>query len=950
MSRPTGVITFLLSDVEDSTRLWDADRAGMASSLELHDRIVREAVAGRGGHVFSTAGDAFAVAFSSPDGAVDAAVAIQLGLGSAEWPGPPISIRIGLHTGTTIERDGDYFGPAVNLAARIMSAGQGGRILLSSVTAGLLDSSQIELADRGSHRLAGIGRPETIVELLHPDLPRVDLPLRTADVATNNLPPPLSSFVGRTDELADLGARLEQHRLVVLTGAGGTGKTRLAIEGARRASTWFDDGVWLIELAPLSEPELVMSAIGDVFGLRPGERTAIEEVVTRHLARRRLLLVIDNCEHVLSGATRAIEHVLAKAPDVRVLATSRESLGISGESVLHVPSLGLPDGRRAEESDSVALFLDRARAVLPEFTPTPDELDSIAWICRRVDGMPLGIELAAARLRSMTPRELATRLETSFKVLAGSEKSSVPRQRTLEATIEWSHDLLTPSEQSLFRSLAVYAGGFDLRGAESLGAAADLDADDVLDVLDSLVDKSLVSPRRTDLGTRFRLLEPVRQYAERRLTEAGREEQVRRAHADHMARFVAEAGPGLRGFDQVEWRRRLDVDYDNVRAALRWLFGAGDFACYLDMVFDLFMYWVHSGQQVEGIELCVAGANAAGHAHDERAIKAWAVAAAMGAEITMPAAIEHARSGLDLARGLGDPNTIGRLEAFLGAAIRHSTTDEAYLGHLLEGRRLLDEHPEPRWWEPEWDSAFMNLIFGAYFPADEPRMGEHLEAALTTFERLGDKAMLAATLTETSGTYGADTGPRIIANLRRALELLDEVHVPYWEGHARMILGMLLELSGAPDEAAVHLDTAADQLADVGDISCWATASRGLALCEAATGSADRGAGPIVAVIAELPHLPMQEVAVPRTLDTAATVLTALERFEEAAFVLGCAQRTPFEVQTVLPRSARLDRVRAELAEALPAEAFDRAWNEGAETAPLECLARARSWLVDLAG
>ncbi|HSJ27269.1 MAG TPA: adenylate/guanylate cyclase domain-containing protein, partial [Acidimicrobiia bacterium] len=248
MARPTGVITFLLSDVEDSTRLWESDRAGMAASLEFHDRILRQAVDARDGHVFSTAGDAFAVAFSSPDAAADAAIAIQLALRAADWPGPPISIRIGLHTGTTVERDGDYFGPVVNLAARIMSAGQGGRILLSSVTAGLLDPSHVELADRGVHRLSGIGRAEAIVELLHPDLPQIDLPLRTSDLPTTNLPPPLSSFVGRTTELEELGARLDRHRLVVLTGTGGTGKTRLAIEGARQANGSFVDGVWLTEL------------------------------------------------------------------------------------------------------------------------------------------------------------------------------------------------------------------------------------------------------------------------------------------------------------------------------------------------------------------------------------------------------------------------------------------------------------------------------------------------------------------------------------------------------------------------------------------------------------------------------------------------------------------------------------------------------------------------------
>ncbi|HEY5651332.1 MAG TPA: adenylate/guanylate cyclase domain-containing protein [Acidimicrobiia bacterium] len=514
---PTGVVSFLFTDVEGSTRLWEADPEGMAASLALHDRIMRTVIETRQGHVFSTAGDAFAVAFASVGGAITAATDIQLQLLGADWPGPPIKIRMGIHTGMAQERDGDYFGPVLNRAARIMSAGHGGQILLSSVTAGASDfEAELSLRDLGTHHLKDLDEPEHLFEIRHPDLPVVDKQIKTIDVRRHNLPDYLTSFVGRTKQLDELASLTAENRLVALTGVGGTGKTRLAVEAARAAAAEKPDGAWLVELAPVTNPHFIMTAIADTWGLRAGEGASIEDVVTRYLWSRDLLLVIDNCEHLLDPAAAAIKLLLDACPKLRVIATSRESLGIPGEAMLRVPSLGLADDAHSlEESEAVHLFLDRARAVRPDYQPTSDEMADIGRICTRIDGIPLGLELAAARLRSMSASELANRLEDSFRILSGSAKTSLPRQRTLAATIDWSYDLLKPPEQAMFRRLSIFTGGFDLEAAEAVCIGDEVEDWEVLDHLDSLVDKSLIIPAQDGRGhTRYRMLEPVRQYAQ----------------------------------------------------------------------------------------------------------------------------------------------------------------------------------------------------------------------------------------------------------------------------------------------------------------------------------------------------------------------------------------------------------------------------------------------------
>lgn len=938
---PSGVVTFLMTDVEDSTRLWEKDRSGMAVSLARHDGICRSVVARHGGYVFSTAGDAFAVAFSTPAAAVGAALEIQGALADTEWPGPAIRVRMGIHTGTADERDGDYFGPTVNRAARVMSAGHGGHVLTTAVSANLLRShigSDFDLVDRGEHRLAGIGEPEQIFEIAHADAPPPGEALKTHEQRRTNLSEPLSSFVGRSRVMDEVTQRLDVHRLVVLTGTGGTGKTRLATEIGRQAVASYADGVWLVELAAVSEPARVMSAIGDVFGLRSAESTTIDEVVVRHLAERRMLLIVDNCEQVLGAAASAIRRVLDAAPHLRILATSRESLGIDGEAILRVPSLQLPDGRGM--ADSVLLFRDRAMAAEPEFDPDPEEWAAIERICRRVDGIPLGIELAAARLRSLSAVQLADRLDESFGVLGGQGKSGVDRHRTLEATIGWSNDLLEAVDQDMFRRVSAFIGGFDLAAASSVAAT-----NDALEALDSLVDKSLVHTVRTGSGIRFRMLEPVRQYARQRLGETGDEGAVLAAHATHFTQWVAAAAPHTRGPDQVQWDERIDSDYDNIRAAFSTLADTNRVDAYLDMAFDLFTYWVHSGLQMEAIATCLAGLDASDGADPLRRVKGWFVVAVMGAELTSPAAIDHARSGLEIARQLDDSNATGRMELALGAAIRHSTTDPAYLDHLLKARELLDTNPEPAWWEPQWDRAFTDLLFSGYLPLSDDRSGAHAEAAVTTFERLGDRAMLGAALVEGVGGYGFYSD-RTVADLSRAVDIFEEVRAGYWQAHARMILGTILGLREQPEEAAIHLDKGAEQLEDLGDLSCWANSLRWLAHCESALGMSARARAHLVEVIDSFEQLPMQEVALPRTLDAVVITLAGAGMHDLAAEALGCAESVPLDVATVIPRVS-FEQLADDIARIIGAPEMESRRAEGVATEPRAFLRKARAWLAD---
>ncbi len=942
---PTGIVTFLFTDVEGSTRLWDAHPEDMQGALERHDQILRSAITGHAGMVFSTAGDSFAAAFRTPVDGLMAAIAAQLALASEAWAGPTIKVRMGLHSGSAQERDGDYFGPTLNRAARIMAAGHGGQILLSEVMARTEAPGSVTIVDLGTHHLKDLGEPQRIFEATHPDLPETTSPLRSLDIRRDNLPAVLTTFIGRRKELEVLGSLIRDNRLVVLTGVGGTGKTRMAVEAARDLITDHPDGAWLIELAPVTNPALTMTAIGDAWGLRAGEGLPIDEVVLRHLYAKKLVLLVDNCEHLLDGVTAAVRSILDNCPGVRIVATSRESLGVPGEAILQVPSLGLPSQvRPVANTEAGRLFLDRAKTAQPGFEPSSDDLAAITRIVTRIDGIPLGLELAAARLRTLSPADLADRLDRSFRILSGSSKTAMPRQRTLQATIDWSHDLLTSEERGVFRRLATFSGGFGLVAAEAVVAGDGIEDFDVIDQLDSLVDKSLVLFDHA--ASRYRMLEPVRQYAQERLASSGEADRVQLAHAAHFADFVVTAGPLIRGPEQREWSRLVSNDYDNIRAAFATLLEAGDLDRYLAVAFQLETYWQHRSMQLEAIDTLEAALDAASTKTSTTSILKgrWA-AARLAAEITKPSGIEHGRAGLALAKESGDPNAIGRMALALGTAIRHATTDPEYLEHLVEGRRLLAENPEPWWWEPTWERGIIQLLLGAYLPSDDDQIVAHFLEAIRLFEEVGDAALLGATLTDSPTLWGKVDNDWIMNNLHRGIAILREADIPYWEGHALQTLGIMSEVAGDHEPAVEALGEAAALLQDMGDLSCWATSTRYLALAEASLGETSGAARRISAVIDLMPALPMQEVATPRTLDAAARVLAEAGDLRGAAVVLGKAMALEIPPSSLIDRAAAHVSLRGTVVDGLGEPTASALLAEGAALGPEEALAKALSSL-----
>jgi predicted ATPase/class 3 adenylate cyclase len=576
--RPTGTVTFLFTDVEGSTQRWERAEQGMDAALARHDAILRTGIAAHGGVVFKTVGDAFCAAFSTAQQAAAAALEAQRTLSAQDFSAVGgLRIRIALHTGTAQERDDDYFGPAVNRVARLLAIGHGGQILISQTTANLMPTELPErstLRDLGAHRLKDLTRPEHVFQLVAAGLSDAFPALRSIGDLPNNLPPQLTSFVGRDNELAEIKDLVKNARLVTLVGSGGAGKTRCAVQVGAELLESFDDGVWLTELAPIADASLVAGEIARVLGVAESPNRPLLETLLAHLERRQLLLVLDNCEHVLDEVRRVAAATLRSAASVSILATSRESLNIAGERAFRLPSLAVPPAlpritaRTAQSYGAVALFADRAQASDTRFALTDENASSVSEIAVRLDGIPLAIELAAARVKMLSPQRIVTLLNERFRVLTGGDHSALPRHRTMRALIDWSYDLLSDDERELFRKLSIFAGGFTLRGA----AAVCGDPNDeiaILDLLSSLVDKSLVQAD-TDGHGRYRLLESTRQYAREKLIESGEEAAVARSHAGAFLALAYELEDAYKTTPDDEWFAHAETELENWRAALDW--------------------------------------------------------------------------------------------------------------------------------------------------------------------------------------------------------------------------------------------------------------------------------------------------------------------------------------------------------------------------------------------
>ena len=560
---PSGVVTFLFTDVEGSTRRWEADAQAMGAALAAHDEVLCKAIEAYDGFLFSHTGDGFVAAFASPMSAVNAAIDAQREL--------QLPVRMGLATGEAELRDGDYFGTVLNRAARVMAAGHGGQILVAESTAGLL--SGVDLLDLGPRRLRDVPTPVGVFQVRAPGLQTEFPSLRALDTSPGNLRPALTSLIGRESEVAELQAAVKAHRLVTLTGVGGVGKTRLALEVAGRLHDEFPDGVWVFELAAVADPGAVPDAVAAVLGITQQPGKSVSESVAAALEGRVRLLVFDNCEHVRDVAADLVEAIFAHSATVKIVATSREGLGVADEQLWLVPSLDVGAGI---DSAAVTLFVDRAQSVASRFSlATPDEAAAVVEICRRLDGIPLAIELAASRMASMTAGEVRDRLDQRLRLLVGSRRG-LERQQTLRHAVAWSYDLLDEPEKALLERCSVFAGGFDLHSACAVAGSEDIDDFATLDLLDALVRKSLLVADRSSGRTRFAMLETIRQFAEEQLVAGGEASEIRAAHSRYFAGREADVLALWDSPRQREAYTWFSIELANLRAAFRWAADHGD--------------------------------------------------------------------------------------------------------------------------------------------------------------------------------------------------------------------------------------------------------------------------------------------------------------------------------------------------------------------------------------
>ncbi len=685
-----GTVTLLLADVEGSTRLWETQPREMAAAIVRLNRTVSEVIAAHGGvrPLEQGEGDSFVAAFARASDSVAAALQLQLA------PLAPIRLRIGVHTGEVQLRDeGNYAGPTINRTARLRDLAHGGQTVLSGATEDIVVDrlpADAWLTDLGTHPLRDLPRPERVVQLCHPDLRNEFPPLRTPkSVGAHNLPVQLTSFVGRQAEMHEVRQLLADNRLVTLTGAGGAGKTRLAVEIAAHIAPEFGDGVWYVDLAPITDPGVVPVAVARGLGLpdQPGRSTM--DTLLRFVRGRQLLVVLDNCEHLLDATAELAVALLSGAPGLTVLATSREPIAVSGEATWRVPSLSVADA-------AIELFADRARLAQTGFTVTDDNAAAVAEICRRLDGMPLAIELAAARVRALSLADILEGLRDRFRLLTGGSRTAVRRQQTLRASVDWSHALLTEPERVLFRRLAVFLGGSDLEAAQAVAGGSDVERYQVLDQLTLLVDKSLVVTEDTAGRMRYGLLETVRQYALEKLRESGEANAVRARHRDYYTALAALLDtPG-----RADYERRLEqaeTEIDNLRAAFGWSRETSDVEPALALASSLQPLWQARGRLREGLvwfDTALADLDTR-HPEVAPAVRARALAdrAMLANWVGAADSLHQAQQALAIARDVDDPAVLARALTACGytAIVQKAEVAGPYFAEALGLARALGD-------------------------------------------------------------------------------------------------------------------------------------------------------------------------------------------------------------------------------------------------------------------
>ena len=755
MVATTPAVTFLFTDIEGSTRLWETEPARMADALARHDRLCHATVEAHGGRIVKMTGDGLYAVFDDPVNAVAATLELQRGMAAiGSECGVTFKMRCGLHVGVSEVRDGDYFGSAVNRAARIAGAAHGGQVLLSQAVVELGKGRFPDGTDAmhlGRVRLRDLSGSEDVWQLLHSDLPRMFPALRSLDSTPNNLPQQLTSFIGRENEIVEVKKLLGTTRLLTLTGSGGCGKTRLATHVAADLLDAYPDGVWLVELASLADPDLVPQTVIRVVGLKEEPGRSLAQTLSEHLKSRHLLLVLDNAEHLLSACAQLADAVLRQCPRIVILVTSREVLGMAGELTYRVPSLSVPDPKRdatpehLSQYESVRLFIERARFQLPQFAVTQQNAPALVSVCYRLDGIPLALELAAARVRSMSVEEVNQRLDQRFLLLTSGSRTALPRQQTLRALIDWSYGLLNDAEKALLCRLSVFAGGWTLAAAENVCVGESVDDGATLDLLTSLVDKSLVLAVERNGATRYRLLETVRQYLSDRLRESGEDARRKERHLAYFLTLAEEAELQLIGSHQQTWLDRLETEHDNVRSALAWSnTSGGNAANGLQLAGFVWWFWLVRGYFGEGrgwlsALLTTVPSGEALVARAKALTGAGALALQQG---DYPAARALHGESLAIRRQLGDRRGIASSLGNLGNVFYdqgdYPTARALYEESLAIWRELGDQRGIAR--------ALNNLAGAAHDQGDYPAVLAMFEESLAIFRKLDDLGGIAMLL------------------------------------------------------------------------------------------------------------------------------------------------------------------------------------------------------------
>jgi predicted ATPase/class 3 adenylate cyclase/DNA-binding CsgD family transcriptional regulator len=904
---PVGTVTFLLTDIEGSTRLWAADPEAMAGAVPMHYALLADIVDRHGGvrPVEQGEGDSVLAAFARASDAVASACEAQLAFATQAWPGGvELRVRMALHTAEAQLRDeGNYYGIALSRCARLRAIAHGGQTLVSRAVHDLVVDrlpDGVGLVDLGTHRLRDLGRPEHVFGLTHPDLPARPAPLRSLNELPNNLPDRLTSFIGREHELEEIAEALSSSRLLTLTGAGGCGKTRLAAQAAADALDAFPDGAWWIDLAPLAHAEAIAPALDEAIGVRPLPGQSALDAAAVHLGRARALIVLDNCEHLLEESSRIADALLHGCPEVVVLATSRAPLEVEGETTWRVPSLSLPTEPSAEpveaiaQSDAMRLFIARATKVRPNFTVTAENAPAIAQICHDLDGIPLAIELAAARVRVLGVEQIEAALGDRFRLLTGGARSAMPRQQTLRASVDWSHELLSEDERTLFRRLATFDGGWTLDAVEEICAGDGLERLAILDVLSSLVDKSLVVVDERGASVRYRLLETVRQYALDRLSEAGERAMLRSRHRDAYVARAEQIASRLEAAGQSTWLGLLDDEAANLGLALDHAVET-DGKLALRLCVALTFWWKYRGRFAHADDAYVRTLDVV---HDESEPLRARVLWARGYLLTYAGRFEEAmaceQEALETASRLGDLSTAARALDVLGTM--QVLPDPVGARTVIEQARELAQASGDEF-------CFVDatqMLATSYLFQTDPAAERIFQEANETIERRGF-AECAAWHRWGLGVVAHFQGRDEVAigHLRRAIELADAVGEPVSSGIAHVYLAMLRADRGDGVGALGALAPVMERSIAAGAGLAIPGLRGAIAYAQASTGAleqARRMYGPVVqegvdgaiySIAWTLANLARVEISMGRLDDAAEHATTALEIADGP---LGCPQ------------------------------------------------------------